>query len=124
MKLCKYCSKNYPESDFGVARTIGEKVYRRLKCRNCFNDAKKLLRGKYQKLLSDYKEECGCCKCKTKDFRVLEFHHPGDKGFTIGYATHNHFGIERVKKEIRKCIVICANCHRILHYGQAWKHNG
>ena len=121
MKFCKYCNKYYHESDFGVAKTIGDKIYRRLKCRACFNNAKKLLRGKYQKLLADYKEKHGCFKCGTKDHRILEFHHTADKGFTIGYASHNHLGIEQVKNELKKCKVICANCHRILHYKQAWK---
>ena len=120
MKLCKYCNKYYSELDFGVAGTIGNKTYRRLKCRYCFNNAKKLLREKYQKFLNDYKEKYGCHKCGTKDYRVLEFHHLRDKRFTIGYAAYNHIGFEKVKKEIKKCAVVCANCHRIIHYKQAW----
>jgi len=124
MKLCKYCKKYYSEKDFGVAKTVGDKIYRRLKCRFCFNKAKKQLRDKYKTILAEYKKERGCCKCGIKDSRVLEFHHPGDKGFTIGYASHNHLGIDRVKEEIKKCLVICANCHRILHYGKVWMHDG
>jgi len=124
MKLCKYCNKYYPESDFGVAGTVGNKVYRRLKCRNCFNNAKKLLREKYQRILNNYKENYGCYKCRTKDYRVLEFHHLKDKEFTIGYASYNHLGIDRVMKELKKCAVVCANCHRIIHYKQAWRRRG
>ena len=60
MKLCKYCNEYYPESDFGVAGTIRNKVYRRLKCRYCFNNDKKLLKAKYQKFLNDYKDFCPC----------------------------------------------------------------
>ncbi len=124
MKLCKYCNEYYSESDFGVAGTIGNKTYRRLKCRFCYAKTKKLLVEKYQKILDDYKKKNGCIKCRIKDHRVLEFHHTSNKKFSIGSARYNHFGIERVKKEIEKCVVICANCHRIIHYGQAWKHDG
>jgi|SRR5581483_8983980 len=118
MKLCKYCNTYYPELDFGVANTIEGKVYRRLKCRYCFNHDKKLLREKYKTFLEKYKEERGCCKCGIKDHRVLDFHHLRNKEFTIGYATYNHLAFERVKKEIKKCAVVCANCHRIIHYAK------
>lgn len=124
MKLCRYCNKSYPESDFGIALSTSKKVYRRLKCRYCYSKTKKILVEKYQKVLDDYKIKNGCIKCGIKDYRVLEFHHLSNKEFSIGNARYNHFGIDRVRKEIKKCVVICANCHRILHYGQAWKHNG
>ena len=123
MKLCKYCSKYYPELDFGVAGTISGKTYRRLKCRHCFNNDKKLLRNKYRKFLQYYKEKRGCFKCGIKDCRVLDFHHLRDKEFTIGYAAYNHLAFDRVKKEIEKCAVVCANCHRIIHYGHVWQHD-
>ncbi|MCX6765012.1 MAG: hypothetical protein NT148_00530 [Candidatus Nealsonbacteria bacterium] len=122
MKLCKYCNKYYKESDFGIAATTPKKTYRRLKCRYCYYKTKRLLIEKYQKYLNNYKEDRGCFKCGNKDHRVLEFHHLRDKKFTIGYAYYCHFGMERVKEEIKKCAVICANCHKIVHYKQPWAH--
>lgn len=50
----------------------------------------------------------------------LEFHHiinPKDKEFSPANAYSWGWGIERIKKEISKCIVLCANCHRKLHAG-------
>ena len=124
MKLCKYCNKYYSESDFGVALSTPKKIYRRLKCRFCYGKTKKILVEKYQKILDKYKIKSGCIKCGTKDHRVLDFHHTANnKEFSIGSARYNHFGIERVKKEIEKCVVVCANCHRIIHYGKIWKHD-
>ncbi|OGZ72096.1 MAG: hypothetical protein A2908_04340 [Candidatus Staskawiczbacteria bacterium RIFCSPLOWO2_01_FULL_38_12b] len=123
MKLCKYCNKYFPELDFGVANTIRGKIYRRLKCRYCFSDAKKVLKEKYRKFLDGYKEKHGCHKCGIKDRRVLDFHHLRDKEFSIGYANYNHLAFNRVKKEIEKCAVVCSNCHRIIHYKQYWQHD-
>ncbi len=116
MKLCKYCKKYYPESKFGVALTTKKKVYRRHKCKYCYSATKKLLRDKYHRWLDDYKKGCGCSGCDTKDPRVLEFHHLRDKEFHIALYSYNHYSFKRIKNEIKKCTVLCTNCHRILHH--------
>jgi len=56
-----------------------------------------------------------CSRCGyNKDPAALEFHHhSGDKSFTIGAAANR--GWEAVKRELAKCVLICANCHRIEH---------
>jgi len=122
MKECRYCKKSYPESFFGVALTTPGKVYRRHKCKSCYLESKRDLRKKYQNWLLEYKKEHGCVKCKTNDYRVLEFHHLDgkEKDFSIAFARDNNLGILRIKEEIKKCIILCANCHRITH----WEENG
>lgn len=57
-----------------------------------------------------------CKNCGNEDFRVLEFHHNRDKDFVISNAAISGFSIEKIKSEIEKCDVLCANCHRIEHY--------
>jgi hypothetical protein len=118
MKLCRYCNKYYPETEFGIALTTQRKIYRRHKCKSCYRNAKEKLRKKYRDWLVNYKKEHRCSKCRIADYRVLEFHHLDNKGkeFTIATAFYNHYGLRRIQTEIKKCIVICANCHRILHY--------
>lgn len=72
---------------------------------------------KVKKWVADYKAERGCCKCPENDPVCLDFHHEdatlkeGDIGKII-----KHWSENRLKAEIAKCIVICANCHRKLHY--------
>lgn len=57
----------------------------------------------------------GCCKiCGfNKYISALEFHHlnPEHKEFTIS----KYYSIEKAKKELSKCIMVCCNCHRGLH---------
>lgn len=36
--------------------------------------------------------------------------------FNISDAVNKGFGLDRIKKEISKCIVLCANCHFKRHY--------
>lgn len=59
-----------------------------------------------------------CCICGyDRCLSALEFHHtnPANKKFTIGDNTHRAF--EKDLEEAKKCILICANCHREIHAG-------
>jgi hypothetical protein len=64
----------------------------------------------------DYKggscELCGYSKC----IEALEFHHrdPSGKGFGISSKGYTR-SWRKVKEELDKCILVCANCHRELH---------
>jgi len=59
-------------------------------------------------------------KCETCDYNrcieALEFHHkdPLEKDFNISSKGHSR-SWSRVKVELDKCIILCANCHRELH---------
>ncbi len=65
--------------------------------------------------VSRYKRLCGCYVCREKEPAVLDLHHKdpvtkdGDPSAMLGYST------KRLKEEIRKCVVLCANCHRKVH---------
>lgn len=117
MKFCRYCNKSYPESDFGVAKTTPTKIYRRQKCRLCYRKTKNVLRTKRIEAVNIIKERTGCLRCKIKDPRVLEFHHldTSKKDFNIADYYYSHYSFEKLEQEIAKCVIICANCHRILH---------
>ena len=53
---------------------------------------------------------CGYKKCLS----AIEFHHVGDdKGFELSSAGSR--SLVQVCKEIAKCVIICANCHREIH---------
>jgi len=66
-------------------------------------------------LVSQVKAASACTDCGNKDPRVLDFHHVGPKDFAIGSANAKRFTLARVQAEIKKCILLCANCHRIRH---------
>ena len=117
MKLCRYCGNLYAEADFGVAKTTETKTYRRQKCRYCYRKTKNILRAKRIDAVDAIKEKEGCVRCKINDPRVLEFHHlnTSKKEFNIAGYYYSHYSFEKLEKEIAKCVIICANCHRILH---------
>ena len=60
-----------------------------------------------------------CCCCGyNKCYSALEFHHidPQEKDF--GISSNAHIAFDKALAEIRKCILVCANCHAEIHYNQ------
>lgn len=64
---------------------------------------------------------CGYSRCLD----ALEFHHldGSKKEFGISFKGITR-SWERIKKELDKCILVCANCHREFHANSSlrWKH--
>ncbi len=62
------------------------------------------------------KAESGCKMCGETDIVCLQFHHRDQNlkstqvGALCGYSWKN------IETEIKKCDVLCANCHAIQHY--------
>lgn len=55
----------------------------------------------------------GCFDCGEKNPVVLEFDHVRDqKTMNIADMVNQSYGVDKIKSEIRKCEVRCANCHR------------
>ena len=57
-------------------------------------------------------EKCGYNKCSE----ALEFHHknPEEKDFNLS-DRNLILDWQEIKKELDKCILVCANCHREIH---------
>lgn len=58
-----------------------------------------------------------CQKCGYNTYQgALEFHHidPTKKDFTIG---DRDFKLKECIEESKKCVLLCANCHREIHAG-------
>ncbi len=68
--------------------------------------------------IQSIKSQLYCIDCGQQHPATLHFHHLNseDKQFNIGEAVRKGFGPNRIKQEIEKCIVLCANCHAIRHY--------
>lgn len=60
----------------------------------------------------------GCCQdCrKTFPYQVYDFHHldPTKKELSISNSITDST-IEKLEKEVAKCVLLCSNCHRIRH---------
>jgi hypothetical protein len=74
------------------------------------------------KLWYEWLTKLGHNKCYIcgydKDIRVLDMHHidPNNKNFSISSKFTRKPKLEYLQ-EINKCIALCPNCHREIHYG-------
>jgi len=59
-----------------------------------------------------------CARCGENHPATLQFHHrdPQKKDFNLSEAVNDGYSIERIKREVAKCTVLCANCHAKEHY--------
>lgn len=89
----------------------------RYRCRRCTVEAvtthRRRLKHKAVAYLGGKCSICGYNKC----IDALEFHHKNPAEKTFGIASSGiTYSWARVKVELDKCILVCANCHRELHH--------
>lgn len=131
-KTCSKCKGNKPLSEFRKDKTRSDGYS--YTCKSCSSSRhKELYHKKYhikakirtkkrheeiRQLLNEYVKDKSCVNCGESDPVVFEFHHknPKEKEFEIGSALNRKR--ENVLKELAKCIILCANCHRRVHWGK------
>ena len=89
----------------------------RIRCSKCASEAVQKRRDKVKVMSIEYKgNKCSVCGY-NKCIGALEFHHldPNEKEFGIAAKGYTR-SWEKVKEELDKCVLVCANCHRELHY--------
>ena len=107
-KMIKLC-KIHGETKF----SLQGKYLRCLKC-NVIKVTKKRKSLKIQAV--EYKGgKCERCNY-NKSVNALHFHHrdPNEKDFGIGQSGYTR-SWDKVKEELDKCILVCANCHAEIH---------
>lgn len=112
-KICPRCNNEF---------TIKTSGYNRAYCYECVPEENQprtggQMRALIKKWVLEEKGgkccKCGYCKCQE----ALELHHlnPNEKDFSISDRNLKYGDWSTIKKEINKCILVCANCHREIH---------
>lgn len=85
-------------------------------CNSCRLENSKIKTNERHMILAKYKESHGCKKCGLKKYYLLDFHHidPSQKSFSVSQRKSRK--MESIMEEIKKCVVLCSNCHREFHY--------
>lgn len=64
-----------------------------------------------------------CCMCGyNKSPAAIDFHHvnPQEKSVTVKQLSA--CSLEKILREVDKCVLLCSNCHREYHYNQIHNH--
>lgn len=102
---CKVCAKSYAKHDY-----IKKKDYYIKKG----NDGGTQRKNQIRKYIWEYLKTHFCVECGQQNPFTLDFDHRyGEKEFNISAAISSHMSLSRVIVEVKKCEVMCANCHRI-----------
>lgn len=125
MKYCKNCNVLKDKKNTYKVLVRG-KTYFKTYCKKCDNT---IIRKKYPDkrtpIIKKKREYCinyagkKCMICGySRCVNALEFHHkdPSKKDFGISSTTITNKSVELLRNEIEKCILVCANCHREIHY--------
>ncbi len=71
-------------------------------------------RARRRHWLDKYKMNKGCCVCGYKDHAVaLHFDHIEPTAKRAAVAHMITYSLKALIKEVRKCRVLCANCHYV-----------
>jgi acetylornithine/succinyldiaminopimelate/putrescine aminotransferase len=96
----EYSAKHYQNNK--------EEVQRRTRENNAADKAK----------WAEFKKSLSCTVCGASHPAIIDFHHPpGTKTYSVNKLVVDR-KFAKVYEEIKKCVVLCANCHRIHHYNE------
>lgn len=131
MKICTRCKKEKMINEFNFKiKTSGLrqsqcKECTRLLVKNHYNENRdyylKKARNRNSEIklelfnyLKQYFSKNPCKDCAESDITVLEFDHMGKipKFKAVSSLIRRGYPLEKIKEEIKKCEVRCANCHR------------
>jgi hypothetical protein len=114
LKKCNKCKENKELECF--AKSGSAKGGLQYKCRECGSKTKtsvRIERTLYFYAKNDYK--CLDCGMTSKKVGFFDYHHrdPSKKLFNV--SSKICLSIDNVSREIKKCDMLCPNCHRIRH---------
>lgn len=129
---CSRCQKELPASAFHKSAPKRGRIrgYCRI-CMRAYYRAKNLSTPGYQagmlravrqrKYMEVAREKVrrGCARCGERHPACLDFHHRDrtTKDLTLSQMCARAASDRRIQEEIQKCDLLCANCHRKLHWG-------
>ena len=104
--LCVDCGEDNPKDFYPRQKARCKKCHNKITTKDGKNKRIKAI-----ELFGGCCQHCGYDKC----YAALEFHHIDPTIKDVNYGTMRGWTFSRIKKELDKCILLCANCHREEH---------
>lgn len=126
MKVCSKCKQEKELSEFNKHKygvTSWCKMCVRERSRKYYEKNSQKIQEKLKVKRVENKNwiqqfKISCSKCGENHISCLEFHHlePKQKEFGISRMISSFKNKNKIFKELEKCVVLCSNCHRKLHW--------
>lgn len=102
--LCKVCTLKYQKVHYKKSSKRRKKI----------SEANFIVKERNRIWILDYLLLHSCVDCGEMDLRVLDFDHVerSTKFMTVAKMVTGCWSLNKIKEEIAKCVVRCANCHR------------
>ena len=131
MKTCSKCNISKEETEFYFTNKKHDKL--KARCKACTKIDKheyyiknkdtiipkvQIRNNRWALWLQNKKENLKCIKCGEDFGPCIDFHHrdPSEKEYSISSMIGRGWPFWKIEKEMEKCDVLCANCHRKLHW--------
>jgi hypothetical protein len=101
--ICRSCQSHYGKQHYQIYRSA---YIQKARIRNA---AQSKINAEF---LIEYLSDHPCVDCGEADIVVLEFDHQRDKLLNVSVLSREGYSLDKLKQEIAKCEVVCANCHR------------
>ncbi len=117
VKICSACKSEKPLSAYYKKMSTKDGMHHQ--CRTCHNKQnakanKKRHQVRRAKLLTLLGNKCKHC-LQMFPHVAMDLHHLNPKGKDFSFNNLQGRAWSRVITEAKKCILLCANCHRIEH---------
>lgn len=109
-----------PYKDKELTKQYKKEYFLKNKAKYQERDRLRLVRAR--EYVKNFKQGKSCVDCGESRWQCLEFDHrnPNDKFKGISIMIKSRYSPEAIQKELDKCDIVCANCHRIRHNGCVW----
>ena len=118
-RQCRACAKERKQRKLATPEGRAYEAAKMARWRKVNPDKNRITYQKQhakKKQILDEARSGGCIRCGESDVACLDFHHRNGKVDKLGHiGVIRKFAPERIKAEIAKCDVLCANCHRKYH---------
>lgn len=106
--------------DPGDPRALAAKRKHYYKNKESYKQRAKANTEKAKQFLYQLKESNPCADCgKFYPYYVMDFDHRDPSTKFKGVSQLTSYGFKKMKEEISKCDLVCANCHRERTHGKA-----
>lgn len=115
-RICGRCKVDKPLSEFysNSTRSSRTQIY----CKQCFNSYTTARFRRRKKQAVEYMG-ARCADCGgVFPYYVYDFHHLDPSQKDMQFNSLRRRSWDTIRAELDKCVMVCANCHRIRHWSE------